>query len=82
MPRALEHLGVNIIVENREEFENRFAALAAEGFRVRDIAATATTRAAASACRLQLCSESVLANGRLELLHYLRERITTRGLRS
>lgn len=80
MPRALEHLGVSIIVENREEFENRFAALAAEGFVVRDTAASATTRKTAASCKLRLCGDSVLANARLELLHYLRERITTRSI--
>ncbi len=80
MPRALEPLGVEIIVENREEFENRFSALAAEGIRVRDVAASETTRAAAAACRLTLCQDSILANARLEMLHYLRERVTTRRL--
>lgn len=78
MPRALEHLGVEIIVENREEFENRFSALAAEGIRVRDVAATAATLAAAASCRLTLCHDSILANARLELLHYLREQVITR----
>lgn len=79
MPRALEPLGVNIIIENREEFENRFPSLAADGFRVRDTAATATTVRTAAAARLQLSSDSVLANARLELLHNLRERICTRS---
>lgn len=80
MPRALEPLGVNIIVENREEFENRFSALASEGIRVRDVAASANTRETAAACRLLLSDSSVLANARLELLQYLRERITTKRI--
>ena len=78
MPRALEPLGVEIIVEGREEFENRFSALAADGVTVRDVAATASTLAAAAACRMKLCNDSVLANARLEFLHYLRERVTSR----
>lgn len=78
MPRALEPLGVEIIVEGREEFENRFSAMAADGICVRDVAATPATHAAAAACRLKLRDASVLANARLELLHYLRERVTTR----
>ncbi len=77
MPRALEPLGVSIIVESREEFENRFSALAAEGVFVRDIAATATTLEAATSCRLRLSHDSVLANARLEMLHYFQERVAT-----
>lgn len=80
MPRVLEPFGVEIIVENREEFENRFSALAAEGIRVRDVAAGSATLAAAASCRLILCNDSILANARLELLHYLRERVTTRHI--
>ena len=81
MPRALEPLGVEIIVEGREEFENRFSAMAADGILVRDVAATPATHAAAAACRLKLRDASVLANARLELLHYLRERVTARKIR-
>lgn len=80
MPRALEPLGVDIIVEGREEFENRFSALASDGIHVRDVAASASTTGAAADCRLKLCSDSILANARLELLHYLRERVTTRRI--
>ncbi|MBQ8516509.1 MAG: proline dehydrogenase family protein [Akkermansia sp.] len=78
MPRSLEPLGVDIIVEGREEFENRFSALAADGIHVRDVAASAATIRAAADCRLKLCSDSILANARLELLHYLREQVITR----
>ncbi len=78
MPRCLEQLGVPVHVENRAEFESRFAALASDGIWVRDTAATEQTLAAAAACHLRLCHADILANGRLELLHYLREQVTTR----
>ena len=78
MPRALEPLGVIISVESRGEFEGRFPSLATTGVFVRDTAATITTLQRAAHCRLTLCAEPVLANGRLELLHCLREVVTTR----
>ena len=78
MPRALEPLGVIISVETRDEFEGRFPSLATTGVMVRDTAATINTMQRAAQCRLALCAEPVLANGRLELLHCLREVVTTR----
>lgn len=78
MPRALEHLGVRITIENRQEFEERFASLASAGVTLRDVAATETTIAAAARCRMPLCTAPMLANGRLELLHFLQEQVTTR----
>lgn len=78
MPRVLESLGVPVHVESREEFESRFAALASDGVRVRDTAATDSTLSAAAACGLRLSRASVLANGRLELLHCLREQVISR----
>lgn len=80
MPRSLEPLGVDIIVEGREEFENRFSALASDGVFVRDVAAADSTIKAAAGCRLKLCNDSILANARLELLHYLREQVTCRRI--
>ena len=77
MPRALEPLGVIISVESRDEFEGRFPSLATTGVYVRDTAATVNTLQRAAHCRLGLCAEPVLANGRLELLHCLREVVTT-----
>ena len=77
MPRALEPLGVIIAVESRDEFEGHFPAMATSGTMVRDTAATVTTLQRAAQCRLALCSEPVLANGRLELLRCLREVVTT-----
>ena len=77
MPRALEPLGVIISVETRDEFEGRFPSLATTGVMVRDTAATINTMQRAAQCRLALCAEPVLANGRLELLHCLREVVTT-----
>ncbi len=78
MPRALEPLGLTVHVEPREEFESRFADLAGRGICVRDTAATEATLRHATEAGLQLCTDSVLANGRLELLHYLRESHTCR----
>lgn len=78
MPRALEPLGVIISVESRDEFEGRFPSLATTGVVVRDTAATLNTLQRAANCRLSLCAEPVLANGRLELLRCLREVVTTR----
>lgn len=78
MPRALEHLGVEIVVESREEFESHFATMAAAGLHVRDLAATEGTIENAAYYHLHLCTDSALANGRLELLHFMQERVTTR----
>lgn len=78
MPRCLEQLGVPVHVENRTEFESRFAAMASDGIWVRDTSATEQTLASAAACNLHLCNASVLGNGRLELLHYLKEQVITR----
>ena len=78
MPRALEPLGVIITVESREEYESRFPSLATTGVVVRDTAASINTMQRAAHCRLALCSEPVLANGRLELIHCLREVVTTK----
>ncbi len=73
MPRALEPLGITVTVEQRDEFESHFAELAGRGICVRDTAATDSTQRAAAEAGLHLCTTSVLANGRLELLHCLSE---------
>lgn len=78
MPRTLQELGVPVRVENRDEFVNRFPALAADNVVVRDPAADDADISVAKACGLQLSRVSVLANGRLELLQCLREHTTTR----
>lgn len=78
MPRALEHLGVRIVLETRQEFETRFGALASAGYFLRDVAATESTVKTAAAARLPLCTAPMLANGRLELLHYVQEQVVTR----
>lgn len=77
MPSALEHLGVRITIESRREFEERFAALGSAGVTVRDVAATDTTVETAAKHHVHLCTEPMLANGRLELLHYLQEQVVT-----
>lgn len=81
MPRALEPLGVIISVESRDEFEGRFPSLATTGSFVRDTAATVNTLQRAAKCRLALCAEPVVANGRIELLRCLREVVTTSRIR-
>ena len=82
MPRALEPLGVIISVESRDEYEGRFSSLATTGVLVRDTAATISTMQRAARCRLAICAEPVLANGRLELTRCLREVVTTKRLHS
>ncbi len=74
----LESLGVAVTIEPRAEFEARFAELAERGFTVRDSAATDSSFAHAAATGLAIDPASVLANGRIELLHCLRECVTTR----
>lgn len=78
MPRALEPLGVIISVESRDEYESRFPSLSTTGVVVRDTAATINTMQRAAHCSLALNAEPVLANGRLELIHCLREVVTTK----
>ncbi len=78
MSRALEPLGITISVESREEFESHFADFAGRGICVRDSAATEATHRHAAEAGLLLCTDSVLANGRLELLHCLRETVICR----
>lgn len=78
MPRTLQELGVPVRVESREEFEYRFPSMAADGIIVRDPAATDAAVSVAEACGLRLSRASVLANGRLELLQFLREHTLTR----
>ncbi len=78
MPRTLDPLGITVTVEPREEYEARFPEYASRGVVVRDTAATERTRRNAQAAGVLLCTESVLANGRLELLHYVREVVTCR----
>lgn len=80
MPRTLEPLGVGIRLENREEYENRFAAMGAEGICVRDTAATEATLELAMQHHLPLCRESALANARIELTRCTRAEVTTRSL--
>ncbi len=74
----LESLGVAVTIEPRAEFEARFPELAERSFTVRDTAATETSYARAAAAGLAINAASILANGRLELLHCLRECVTTR----
>ncbi|MGN0864585.1 MAG: proline dehydrogenase family protein [Akkermansia sp.] len=75
---ALDKLGVRICVESREEYESRLPALSRRGVRVRDTAATDEDLLAAARHGVTVCRDSVLANGRLELLHYVTAQVITR----
>lgn len=78
MTRTLQELGVPMVVEERRNYERRFPALAADGITVRDPAADDAAASVAEACGLRLCRASILANGRLELLHCMQEHTITR----
>lgn len=77
MTRSLEGLGIIIIPESRMDFLKRLPTMAAEGIPVRDTAATDEDMAVAAACGLQINRAPVVGNGRIELLHCLREQYTT-----
>jgi len=77
MSRTLPALSATLREESRDEFVSRFPALAKEGRFVRDCGASRETMSAAAACGLHLSSAPILANGRLELLHYLQEKTET-----
>ena len=66
-----EQYNVPLTVESRSAFEADFHALAAAGVTVRDPAAQEDTLARAAEAGLPLITQSVLANGRLELLNVL-----------
>ena len=79
MQNMLYPVGVDITVETRQTYENRFPALAQQGFSVlRDPAATASTRTAAAACGLELATRRPAANGYAELPACVREYVETR----
>ena len=59
------------------DFLKRLPTMAAEGIPVRDTAATDEDMAVAAACGLQINRAPVVGNGRIELLHCLREQYTT-----
>lgn len=72
-----EQYSVALTIEKRDAFEADFPALAAAGVTVRDPAALDDTLARAAAARLPLITDSILANGRIELLHCTREQLCT-----
>lgn len=78
MPRHLEGLGVRITLEDRADYLKRMPELAAAGVAVRDTAATPQDMAVAASCGLHINSSPIVGNGRIELLHYLREQYLTR----
>ncbi len=73
----LEPLGVKLTIESRAKYEERLPSIAKSASRLRDIAATDKTRQAAKAAGLQLSTEPIMANGRIELLRVCRERSVT-----
>ncbi|MBR5213434.1 MAG: hypothetical protein IKV92_04140, partial [Akkermansia sp.] len=64
-------------LENRMDYLKRLPQLAAAGITVRDTAATDEDLAVATACGLQINRAPIVGNGRIELLHYLREQYIT-----
>ncbi len=78
MPHVLDPLGISVSIEPREEFEAHFTEFAARGICVRDTAATEQTLRRATEARLPLCTDSFLANGMLELRHYVQECVSFR----
>lgn len=72
----LEPLGVKLTIENRTKFEARIPSIAQSCSRLRDVAATDSTRLAAREAGLSLMDAPVMANGRIELLRVCRERST------
>lgn len=70
-----EQYAVLLRVEDRAEYEERFPAMAEERLLLRDPAATRETLARAASCRLSVVNTPVLANGRLEMLYCLEERV-------
>lgn len=77
MLRILAPLGVILREETRRDYEARFPELALNRVHVRDIAATPETLKAAAEHRLSICTDDVVANGRIELLHCLHEQVIT-----
>ena len=59
------------------DFGTPMPALAADGVFVRDMAATPEELAVAAACGLHICTDPIISNGRIEMLHYLREQTIT-----
>lgn len=77
MPQQLDRLGITLTVESRTDYLTRMPALAADGVFVRDMAATPEELAVAAACGLHICTDPIISNGRIEMLHYLREQTIT-----
>ncbi len=71
---------ITLIQETREHFESHFSEWAAQAVSVRDFAATAETRKKAAEASLIISEAPVLANGRIELLHFLREQTISEAL--
>lgn len=70
-----EQYGVSVDVQNRDEFEAGFPALAAHAVLLRDPAADDQTVALAAACGLRMQTSPVLANGRIEMLRHVVEHV-------
>lgn len=71
---------ITAIQETREQFEAHFSEWVAQDVSVRDFAATAETRQKAAKVNLHLSEAPVLANGRIELLHFLREQTISEAI--
>ena len=70
-------LSIKITVESRTDYLGRMPSLATDGVHVRDTAATPEDMAVAAACGLHINRDAIIGNGRIEMLHYLREQTIT-----
>ncbi len=75
-----EQYGVPLNCAKQTDFEASFGALAARGVVLRDPCASAEAVAHAASCGLRIDASEIMANGRLELMHYMEERVVVRPL--
>ena len=75
-----EQNGVSLSYASKEDFEASYAALAARGLLLRAPGAGDEAVARAATCGLRTEASAVLANGRLELMRYLEERVVIRPI--
>ncbi|MDO4750777.1 MAG: proline dehydrogenase family protein [Akkermansia sp.] len=73
----MDTLSIKITVESRTDYLGRMPSLATDGVHVRDTAATPEDMAVAAACGLHINRDAIIGNGRIEMLHYLREQTIT-----
>ena len=75
-----EQYGTPLTCAKRTDFEANFGALASQGIVLRAPGAGDETVAQAAACGLRIDVSPVVANGRLELMRYMEERVVIRPI--